>query len=70
MPKFIALGHVRIDADSIESYIPSERMSGDIKRFEVQIYRKNLDIYMSLTFPTEQVRDECLKHLDSIFKPT
>ncbi len=70
MSKFIALGHVRVDSDSIDAYIPSERMSGDIKRFEVQIYRKNLDIYMSLTFPTEQVRDECLKHLDSIFKPT
>jgi hypothetical protein len=69
MPKFIALGHVRVDSDSIEAYIPSERMIGDVKKFEVHIYRKNLDIYMSLTFSTEQVREECLKHLDSIFKP-
>jgi hypothetical protein len=70
MQKFIYLGHVRIDVDSIEAYIPDEVKVGDNTKFQVHLYRRNIDAYMALTFSTEQVRNECLNHLDSVFKLT
>lgn len=69
MPKFIEFNRVRIDVDSVEVYIPTEFMIGDITKFQVNIYRKNVETYLALTFIDEKLRDECLKYLDSVFKP-